>query len=562
MSIIIDILTGTMKLRDAWPKINSNFTGIKTEVDAIVTGSANAEVGQAHVSTVKSKTFTTLDDRLEEDEQDLVSYKAETTSELALKAIDVDVRKTAIKLKLVDVDTEFISAISGGTTISLESIPQQQSVNYLSLDTALKHRLTKSNTVIDGIIDDTFFYGDIDGYAISKASGVATTSIRLPFTSINDLLTVGATNNIEFTYRIYADKKDEDYTMVNGAFFKTYNTNANIENGPAFATETGIIPDKDASTINTISVVGATIPDATYYGVYLQIKRPTLVNSDLFLSLVDMTVNGTSILDRLITANVGFAFTLPEISSFTAENFYVEPHFTGLYVPRSYLDPTMGINKHADTKAGFLGDSITGGQSPGEVPSTVVIKYYDVLATRLRLTSAVGEAWTGSAIGREASYVDKRFTKRYLLLPTDLDIISVFGGTNDWSLNTVLGTMADAPNDEDNVSFYGSLHFLCQGMVTRWPNGKFFFMTPTPQNRTDVPYGMVNSLGKTLADYVNAIKEVCAWYSIPVLDLFTQSGLYPFDEYQRSVWMLDGLHWSQATHLKMGDRISRFMENL
>ena len=80
MSIIIDILTGTMKLRDAWPKINSNFAGIKTEVDAIVTGSANAEVGQAHVSTVKSKTFTTLDDRLEEDEQDLVTYKAETAT--------------------------------------------------------------------------------------------------------------------------------------------------------------------------------------------------------------------------------------------------------------------------------------------------------------------------------------------------------------------------------------------------------------------------------------------------------------------------------------------------
>ena len=98
MSIIIDILTGTMKLRDAWPKINSNFTGIKTEVDAIVTGSANAEVGQAHVSTVKSKTFTTLDDRLEEDEQDLVSYTAETTTELTLKAntADVDIQISAI----------------------------------------------------------------------------------------------------------------------------------------------------------------------------------------------------------------------------------------------------------------------------------------------------------------------------------------------------------------------------------------------------------------------------------------------------------------------------------
>ena len=35
MGIIIDLLTGITKLRDAWPKINQNFTNIKTKVDAM-----------------------------------------------------------------------------------------------------------------------------------------------------------------------------------------------------------------------------------------------------------------------------------------------------------------------------------------------------------------------------------------------------------------------------------------------------------------------------------------------------------------------------------------------
>ena len=175
MSIIIDILTGTMKLRDAWPKINSNFTGIKTEVDAIVTGSANAEVGQAHVSTVKSKTFTTLDDRLEEEEQDFVSAQAENAAELSLKvnkvtgkglstndydatekaevakiafkANDNEVRKTAVKLKLEDADADFLGAVAGTGTFDLLSIPQDMSVtpaktNFLYTSTNLVDKST------------------------------------------------------------------------------------------------------------------------------------------------------------------------------------------------------------------------------------------------------------------------------------------------------------------------------------------------------------------------------------------------------------------------------------
>ena len=87
MGIIIDLLTGTTKLRDAWPKINTNFTRVKTEVDAIVLGSANAEVGQAHVSTAKSKTFAVIDDRFEEIETDL----ADNTQHMSLGANDKDI---------------------------------------------------------------------------------------------------------------------------------------------------------------------------------------------------------------------------------------------------------------------------------------------------------------------------------------------------------------------------------------------------------------------------------------------------------------------------------------
>ena len=121
MATLQDYL-GITKLRDAWPKwkanviaINNqviahvagtadkhaardttysgNFTSMadvkaaldraKTEIDTIVVNaSVDPEVALARESSVKAKTFATIDGRLEESEQDFVSYKAENATEL------------------------------------------------------------------------------------------------------------------------------------------------------------------------------------------------------------------------------------------------------------------------------------------------------------------------------------------------------------------------------------------------------------------------------------------------------------------------------------------------
>ena len=119
MATLQDYL-GITALRDAWPKWKANVIAInnqviahiagtadkhaaqditytgdfvgKTEVKAaldqakleigtiVVSASIDPEVAFARESTVKGETFDTLDARLEESEQDLVSYKAETAT--------------------------------------------------------------------------------------------------------------------------------------------------------------------------------------------------------------------------------------------------------------------------------------------------------------------------------------------------------------------------------------------------------------------------------------------------------------------------------------------------
>ena len=72
-----------------------------------------------------------------------------------------------------------------------------------------------------------------------------------------------------------------------------------------------------------------------------------------------------------------------------------------------------------------------------------------------------------------------------------------------------------------------------------------------------------NGIRKTLTDYRNAIIEVCDFYSIPVLDLYTLSGISPENENQVENLMPDRLHPNTKGNLEiLAPKISSFMNNL
>lgn len=222
------------------------------------------------------------------------------------------------------------------------------------------------------------------------------------------------------------------------------------------------------------------------------------------------------------------------------------------------LNKYANLNKFIGKKSAWLGDSIT---DPANLSDQTTV-YHNVVKGKMQLASAVPEAWTGAAISKEASYVDKRFTKRYLSLPADAEIVGVLGGVNDYTQDAVYGAIGDAASDADGASFYASLKFLIEGLITRYPSGRIFFMTPIPYWAVAKPYGTANGVGKTLKDYVDAIKEVCRWYSVPVCDLFAMSELYPYSSTQRTAYIPDGIHPNAAGHARMAEKIASFMETL
>lgn len=131
----------------------------------------------------------------------------------------------------------------------------------------------------------------------------------------------------------------------------------------------------------------------------------------------------------------------------------------------------------------------------------------------------------GATIAKKEGGTRHCISESYVDMTDDCDIIAVSCGSNDFQYDwTPFGSITDTTND----TFYGALNVLCLGLITKYPEKLIFFTTPL--KRAQAPYttqDSQNTYGKTLGDYVNAIKEVCARYSIPVCDVYNESLLNP-----------------------------------
>lgn len=159
----------------------------------------------------------------------------------------------------------------------------------------------------------------------------------------------------------------------------------------------------------------------------------------------------------------------------------------------------------------------------------------------------------------------------------DSDIVAVSIGTNDWMYAwTPIGTIADADDGTSDGTFYGALKHVCRTLIDNNPAKLIFFTTPIKRaqafndgdQKEGDPYGVTttplseNYYGLTLGEYADIIKEVCGFYSIPVLDLYRESLLNPSIPAQQS--MFDGAltHPRDAARAIMARRICAWLNAL
>ena len=131
------------------------------------------------------------------------------------------------------------------------------------------------------------------------------------------------------------------------------------------------------------------------------------------------------------------------------------------------------------------------------------------------------------------------------------------------------GSQADLVDQVTKSTFCGALHTICRKLLNAY-KGKdkdFVFITPIKRYQTntwDCKYPEdKNSQGKTLKDYVDAIIEICEYYSIPVIDLYRISGMNPHID-TSLFGDTDGkaVHPNLAGHQRMASFVKAYLEAL
>lgn len=212
-------------------------------------------------------------------------------------------------------------------------------------------------------------------------------------------------------------------------------------------------------------------------------------------------------------------------------------------------------------KINFLGDSITEGHGcadPANKFTGRIARDYGTVCCNY----GIG----GTRIARqthpsENPKHDLDFLGRYDEMDPDADIIVVFGGTNDFGHGDApIGVMTDRmPN-----TFYGALHLLYTGLISKYPAARIIVLTPLHRFFEESNYGSGRKAvpSGTLFDYVQIIRQVAEYYALPVLDLYGCSGLQPNVPVIQEKYVPDGLHPNDEGHLILAERISAFLLKL
>ena len=213
-----------------------------------------------------------------------------------------------------------------------------------------------------------------------------------------------------------------------------------------------------------------------------------------------------------------------------------------------------------DKKIVILGDSITEGVGV----SSVELRYTSVFE-KISGAKVYNYGISGTRIARNHKPTvdnpswDLCFLDRVEAMEPNADVVVVFGGTNDYGHGDGgLGT----PLDRSEYTFYGAMHSLIQRLISKYPDAVIVFMTPLHRLCEDSVKRADGTFCATLKEYVYAQRAVCEYYSIPVLDLYSVSGMQPALPIIREKYMPDGLHPSDAGAKIIAERLCGFLTAL
>ena len=178
-------------------------------------------------------------------------------------------------------------------------------------------------------------------------------------------------------------------------------------------------------------------------------------------------------------------------------------------------------------------------------------KWQNTVVDILGLTATPEKnALTGSCVADYGNEDVTPFVSRYTNTSADCDCITIMGGTNDCTRQA--GANMGELGVKNTNTFIGAYQTMIEGLLDRNPGVRIILITPPKCFTTE------NTLNANLIEYVNAIKAIAEYYSLPCLDLYHLLGQ---NDITRDYYTYDNVHFSEAGGKVVGRLIANFIHN-
>lgn len=172
--------------------------------------------------------------------------------------------------------------------------------------------------------------------------------------------------------------------------------------------------------------------------------------------------------------------------------------------------------KWKDKKWVIVGDSLT------EKNLRATKNYADYISEKTGISVVnMGRSGTGYKRTYDEGF---SFYQRIANVPSDADVITIFGSFNDSPFFSNLGTITDTGTD----TIGGCINTCLDNLFEKIPLANVGIVSPTPWS------GLYPSTGNS-DEYVQLLKDICERRGIPFYDLYHNSGLRPWDAKYRSL---------------------------
>lgn len=219
-------------------------------------------------------------------------------------------------------------------------------------------------------------------------------------------------------------------------------------------------------------------------------------------------------------------------------------------------------------KVNFLGDSITEGVGVTDIQNC---RYDNRLQVMCKLSAVNNYGVGGTRFAHqihpsEHPRFDLCFCGRVYDMDPTADMVVVYGGVNDYF-------HGDAPfgeiGDTTPATFCGGAYYLMNYLRETYPDKPVIFMAPARSlycgevdDLTPSTLPTKRVIGRPLRDYVDVILQTAKQFDIPVLDLYEKLGIDPHDPDCYRDYTVDGLHFNDAGHAVIAQRLKEFIDAL